>query len=163
MWKDNKIVTLLSTYIGSHQVNSIDRYDKKITQKIKIPCPKAVSEYNSNMGGVDSMDSFIGQYHNRIKSCKWYLRIVYHLIDMTVINAYLLYKKTCNVKNVENKNVLNMSDFHSELAETLCCIGNKTSERGRPSSSSLELDIQAKKTQRAWSVHSTKGCSHRWN
>ncbi|CAK1547958.1 unnamed protein product [Leptosia nina] len=45
-WKDKKVVTLLSTYVGAERVGKVSRHDKKAKQKIDIPCPKIVHEYN---------------------------------------------------------------------------------------------------------------------
>lgn len=137
-WKDNKIVTLASTYVGSEPAETINRYDKKQKKQITIACPRIVKDYNAHMGGVDLMDSFLGRYRIRIKSRKWYIRIFYHLIDMTVINSWVLYKK--------NNPHITLGDFRSELAETLCFYKKyDANKRGRPSSNTLEREVEAKK------------------
>lgn len=79
-WKDNKVVTFLSSYVGAFPLNNVSRFDKKIKEKIQIQCPKIISEYNAHMGGVDLMDSFLGRYRIRLKSKKWYIRIIFHLL-----------------------------------------------------------------------------------
>lgn len=61
-WKDNKQVLLLSTYVGAEPVGAINRYDKKLKKSVSISCPKAIHEYNAHMGGVDTMDSYLGRY-----------------------------------------------------------------------------------------------------
>lgn len=91
-WKDNKIVTLLSTYAGALPEAKVDRYDKKKKEKVKIACPFIVLEYNKHMGGVDLMDSFLGRNHITLRSKKWYLRIFFHLFDLAVTNAWIIYK-----------------------------------------------------------------------
>ncbi|CAK1578837.1 unnamed protein product [Parnassius mnemosyne] len=92
-WKDNKQVVLASTYVGACPVGNIERFDKKEKKRILITCPKLIREYNMHMGGVDLMDSFLGRNRIRMKSRKWYMRIFYHLLDLTVINSWVLYKK----------------------------------------------------------------------
>lgn len=149
-WKDNKVVTLLSSYVGALPLNNVSRYDKKKKEKIQIPCPKIISEYNAHMGGVDHMDSFLGRYRIRIKSRKWYIRIFYHLLDLAVINAWIIYKK--NAKNVPKKDILNLGTFRNELAFVLCNMGAAKGKKGRPSSSLLENEIQAKKKRSAVAV-----------
>lgn len=74
-WKDNKVVTLLSTYAGALPVTEVSRYDKAKKEKIGITCPFIVQEYNKHMGGVDLTDSFLGRNHITIRTKKWYLRI----------------------------------------------------------------------------------------
>lgn len=53
MWKDNKVVTLLSTYCGKHPIYSVKRFDKKLKTQIEVDCPFLIKEYNRHMGGVD--------------------------------------------------------------------------------------------------------------
>jgi hypothetical protein len=51
-WQDNKHVTAPSTYHNPMQVTSVKRKNRDGTSSI-VPCPAAVAEYNSIMGGVD--------------------------------------------------------------------------------------------------------------
>lgn len=137
-WKDNKQVILASTYVGACPVENIERFDKKEKKRISITCPKLIKEYNMHMGGVDLMDSFLGRYRIRMKSRKWYMRIFYHLLDLTVINAWVLHKKVEERKG-NHKNIMTLADFRSELAETLCQY-TPTNTRGRPSTSAIRED-----------------------
>lgn len=96
-------------------------------------------EYNAHIGGVDLMDSFIGQYRIRIKSRKWTTRLFYHLLDMIVINAWVLYKKVNTVKGKLQKNIMKLADFRTELADTLCRYqSHSKNKRGRPSTNSRQ-------------------------
>lgn len=45
------------------------------------------------MCGVDRMDQLLSNYSPLRKSLKWYRNIVLQMIDMAVVNAFLLYKK----------------------------------------------------------------------
>jgi len=87
LWKDNKIVTLLSTYCGELPKVTKKRFDKKFKKQVEVDCPYSIKEYNRHMGGVDLLDSHIGRYKIKIKSRKWYIRLFYHLLDMTVVNS----------------------------------------------------------------------------
>lgn len=138
-WKDNKQVLLLSTYVGAEPADTITRYEKKLKANIQISCPRVVKEYNAHMGGVDLMDSFIGRYRIRIKSRKWTTRLFYHLLDMTVINAWVLYKKVNTRKGKLQKNIMKLADFRTELADTLCRYqSHSKNKRGRPSTNSQQ-------------------------
>lgn len=97
------------------------------------------------MGGVDLMDSFLGRYRIKIRSRKWYISLFYHTIDMAIINAWLLYKKS-NYKKGNNK-VMTLGDYRSELVKALCYYKKKNVEtkRGRLSSSNVERELEAKK------------------
>lgn len=75
------------------------------------------------MGGVDLMDSFLGRYRVHMKTRKWYLRIFYHLLDITIINAWVLYLKVNKQKGVNPKSLMDLGEFRSDLAETLTKYG----------------------------------------
>lgn len=58
-WKDNKLVTLLSSYCGILPEGTIRRFDKKKKKNIEVSCPFIIKEYNKHMGGVDLLDSLM--------------------------------------------------------------------------------------------------------
>lgn len=70
IWKDNKLVTLVSSFAGQMPFCEVERFDKKQNKKIKVPCPNVVKEYNRHMGGVDFLDSLIGRYKILLRSKK---------------------------------------------------------------------------------------------
>ncbi|KAG5882208.1 hypothetical protein JTB14_024720 [Gonioctena quinquepunctata] len=85
VWFDNKIVSTVSTYAGSEPIGEKIRFfNKEIVHKI-VPCPKRVLIYNSYMGGIDLLDSMLGLYRIKIKSKKYYLRMFFHFIDITLL------------------------------------------------------------------------------
>lgn len=132
-WRDNKVVNLVSDYVGIDPMHSVARYDKKNQKKISIDCPNIIKEYNSCMGGVDLLDSFIGRQKIKIRSKKWYMRLFYHLLDITITNAWILYKRV-NLQKGANKNkLLCLADFRVKLGETLCKFGSLSRQVGRPS------------------------------
>lgn len=50
IWKDNKAVKLVSTYCGETPETKVTRFNR--SEKKEIDCPRLVTEYNHNMGGV---------------------------------------------------------------------------------------------------------------
>lgn len=48
--------------------------------------------YNQSMGGVDRADQLLAFYRNDLKTKKWYKRVVFHLLDLAVVNSWLLYR-----------------------------------------------------------------------
>lgn len=94
------------------------------------------------MGGVDLLDSLIGRYKFKMRCHKWYIRIFYHILDITIINARLMYPRSNKGRDVKN-----LADFRIELAITLCNIGpSVTHKRGRPSDTQRKIDLKRKKT-----------------
>lgn len=142
-WKDTKSVILCSSFCGELPKGKVQRFSKEEKKKIDVECPKAIGEYNRHMGGVDLMDSLIGRYKIRIRSKKWYFRIFYHLLDVCMVNAWLMYRRVKRERG-EN-NILSLCDFRAEVAQSMCEINQQplSRKRGRPRSS-LEGEIVAK-------------------
>ncbi len=137
LWQDNKTVSLMSTLTGAQPVSTVQRYDRAARKTTTVKCPDLVKEYNKHMGGVDKLDSLLGRSHCKVKSRKWYFRIFYHLLDITVINAWLLFRKVPASK-------MKLKDFRATVAETLCNLESPV-KRGRPSSTEVEKQLTAKK------------------
>ncbi|XP_039292535.1 piggyBac transposable element-derived protein 3-like [Nilaparvata lugens] len=128
VWKDNKAVTMLSTFSGTEPVTKVKRFDQKEKKEISVPCPNVISIYNSHMGGVDLLDSLIGRYKIIMRSKKWYMRLFYHLLDLCVINSWLLYKQSRALK-VSTCKELNLPEFRLQVGETLCKIDSITEKK----------------------------------
>ncbi|XP_050059866.1 piggyBac transposable element-derived protein 2-like [Aphis gossypii] len=104
------------------------------------------------MGGVDLLDSLLGRQKIKIRSRKWYLRIFYHLLDVTVVNSWLLHKRIIAQKNKTRDNVekpMTLSAFREDLAISLCKVGQSTNTRGRPSNTIENALIQKSKKPNA--------------
>lgn len=152
IWKDNKAVKLVSTYCGELPKTKVKRFDRSKKKEIEIDCPQLVTEYNHNMGGVDLLDSHIGRYKIKFRSRKWYMRLFYHLIDLTVVNSWCLYKRVQESKNDGNK-IIELAVWRKILAHSLINSGEvRHSGRGRPSMS-VEKKIASTRPQ---SVRPTK-------
>ena len=93
-WFDNKVVTVASNVHGVEPKFNVRRWDRSNKEYISVECPGLIKEYNGNMGGVDKCDMLLALYRNTQKSRKWYRRIIFHILDLCVVNAWLLYKET---------------------------------------------------------------------
>ncbi|KAI8432777.1 hypothetical protein MSG28_013736 [Choristoneura fumiferana] len=142
IWKDNKVVTLASTFAGQNPISDVRRYDKKQSKYIEIKRPFVVGEYNRHMGGVDLIDSIMGIYKIELRSKRWPMRLFFHYLDLTMANAWLLYKRICKSKNLPEKSVKASADFRLDVAVTLCQMGTKSSATTRRP---IENEICAKK------------------
>lgn len=127
-WYDNKPVNMLSTYVGSKPTTRKRRYCKKDKRYIEINCPQAIEVYNKHMGGVDLLDSMLGLYRIHLRSKKWYKRIFFHMLDMCIVNAWLLCRR-------KHKNeYMSLFIFKQAVSEHLCKSGKTICrKRGRPS------------------------------
>lgn len=50
-WYDNKVVSLLSTFVGAEPAQQVQRWSKKEKVRKDIICPNIISVYNRHMGG----------------------------------------------------------------------------------------------------------------
>jgi hypothetical protein len=88
---DSKPVYLLSTFDTSENVPTGKRDPR--TQE-SIMKPKVIVQYNKYMGGVDRTDQMVANSKIQVRSMKWWKKVFFHLLSLTVLNAYLKYKST---------------------------------------------------------------------
>jgi hypothetical protein len=91
-WVANAVITMASTGYGVNPKNSVKRFSRQEKKLVQVPRPLVVSTYNNNMGGTDLMDENINRYRISIRGKKWWWCIYTWLIDVTVQNAWILYK-----------------------------------------------------------------------
>lgn len=89
-WKDNSVVTAMSTLHGVEPLSNVTRYCAAEKKKIQVPRPAIFTEYNKHMGGTDLMDQNISTYRIGIRGKKWWWPIFTYLIDAAVCNAWVL-------------------------------------------------------------------------
>lgn len=140
-WYDNKAVTLLTTYAAVTPTVKVTRWDKKDKRYIDIDAPAAIPTYNKFMGGVDKLDSLLAEHRIRLKSKKWYHRIIFHLLDTVVVQAWLLYSRDAAAANLTRKEKLPLLDFKLSIAAYLRRANKIASaeKRGRPS---MDMEVQ---------------------
>ncbi|XP_072392146.1 uncharacterized protein [Diabrotica undecimpunctata] len=139
-WLDTKTVKLASNYVSAGNLDIVRRWDKK--GSCYVNRPEIVKDYNYGISGVDLMDQMINYYRIFIRSRKWTLRVIMHMIDFALTNSWLEYRKDCDKCNTTNKDRMKFLDFRIRVAESLINMGNSVSrKRGRPASSSPKLSI----------------------
>lgn len=147
-WFDNRPVTLLSTFAAATPTSNVERWDKKRKEVITVTRPNIIQLYNESMGGVDLMDSLIALYRTKIRSKKWYHRIVFHMLDLTTVESWLLYRRDCKDVGLTQNAQLSLLDFKIDIAHCLCKENKGGLKRkGRPSQST-ESALDGKKHRR---------------
>lgn len=86
---DKKDVYILSTI---HKPGTTERRVRGRNQKA-IHKPNSVLDYNLNMGAVDRMDQLLQPYSATRKTMKWYRKLAIHFIQVSMLNAFVLYKR----------------------------------------------------------------------
>ena len=88
VWKDKKDVNLLTT-VHRPLMQASNRYDPQTRSNIQKPV--CVLDYNINMRLVDKSDAMIASIECARKTLKWYKKLFFHLIDITVLNSCILF------------------------------------------------------------------------
>lgn len=131
-WNDNRPVTLASNFIGVEKKVTVDRWSKKKKQFESVECPAIVQFYNKTMGGVDKVDHLMSLYRIFIRSRKWTLRVIFHFVDLAIVNSWLEYKQEAKKCKIPEKNQMTLLQFRNKIAEALARAQVKTPGPGRP-------------------------------
>ena len=94
-WKDRKLVHLLSTLPEGLGIGQIERRVKTRGQwqRQNIAQPQLIKLYNSHMGGVDLGDQRIATCCRLMKGNIWYYKIFFHMLEVAVLNAHIMYRR----------------------------------------------------------------------
>ena len=131
-WHDNKCVQVCSNHSDPSAMSTIKRWDKVRKKHVNIKCPNTIKEYNESMGGVDLADMLISVYRTHFKTKRWYLKILFHCIDISKVNAWLLYRCHANQMNVPERQHVSLLKFISAIADGLVRGGKVKNDVGRP-------------------------------
>lgn len=121
-WIDKKPVHFLSNFHDPHISETCKRKQKN-GSKIDVPCPKLANDYNKNMGFVDKMDMLKSLYEISRKAKKWWHRIFWYFVDITIVNSYIIYRKIHNAD-------MNLKKFRLEVVQGLIGV-TKAKKLGR--------------------------------
>ena len=115
---------------------------RKYGEKEDVDCPQIISAHNKYMSGVNRNDQIKSCYPIKLRTRKWWHRVVFEILDCCVVNSHILEMETSNHENRTYK------VFRIELAKKL--IGNFSSKKrpGRPS-----LEMPARLTERHFPSH----------
>lgn len=86
-WKDKRDVLSITT---AHHPSLIEVPNRYGVKKMK---PTDIAAYNNNMGGVDRADQMVSYYSSPRKTIRWYKKVLFHLLDLSVWNSYFIYKQ----------------------------------------------------------------------
>lgn len=107
---DNIVVHVISNFHGIENA-TIKRTQKDETKK-EFNCPIAAKGCDEQMGGVDKADMLCAVYGIGRKSKKWWHRIFFGLVDHTLVNAAIAFKKI-------EKEGISLLNFRRTVAQSL--------------------------------------------
>ena len=93
VWKDKKAIPFINTICEPSSITSVKR-KRKDGSRITVACLKSVQLYNSYMEGVDVADQLRKASSCKRRSRKWWLPLLYFMVDISVVNSYILHCDT---------------------------------------------------------------------
>jgi len=103
-WKDRRDVFMLTTQFEDKMVH-VGKSDHQGNAILK---PVAVMHYNESMGPIDKTDMLLSSVECVRRTIKWYKKLFFHLIDLSLLNAYSAYKTCTGLK-------ISLADFQFQL------------------------------------------------
>lgn len=105
-WKDKRDVLTISTKHNA-SFKEVKSKNGKLVNK-----PSTIVDYNCNMLGVDRSDQMISYYSSPRKTLRWYIKLFFHVMDISIWNACFLHNRTHSSK-------MNYLEFRNDLAKKL--------------------------------------------
>lgn len=116
-WKDKEMVFVLSTHHKTGAHSTCYRRSKNncvSSSLLLVDWPTIIEDYNNNMDGVDLADQ--QHFHvqtNVIGLHRWWVRLLFYLLDVSNNNAMILYMQHTNIS-------MNMAQFKRLVANSIC-------------------------------------------
>ncbi len=92
-WVDKRTLYFLSTlHVGEHTGNPTVRRKQADGSQVDVACPACLPDYQKHMRGVDWGDQLESYYNVGRKSKKWWRRIFFYCLEVSILNSYCLEK-----------------------------------------------------------------------
>ena len=114
-WKDKKVVTVVSTFVGEMPLRKAHRYVKAQNGRAETDQPQSIFLYNKGMGGVGRHNQNISSYIIGHRSKKLWWPVFLFCLDLSVNSAYQLYHQQ---KPSEGERKLHLLRFRRSIVDT---------------------------------------------
>lgn len=90
LWHDRKDIFMLTT-MHNNSVTIINKRPKGSREKVDMPCPSAIADYNEFMSGVDISDQHLSYYSLTVRRMiKWWKKVFWRLLDICILNSSII-------------------------------------------------------------------------
>lgn len=103
----------------------------------QVTAPIAVQQYRNNMNGVDRFASMLSRYECDFKTRKWWVRVLWYVFDMSIVNAYILSTYSPHAQH----HFPSIKHFRIALAQQLIAERSYVKKPGRPRQQPLPSHI----------------------
>ena len=116
-WNDDSIVQLTSNVVAIDPIQNVLRWNKSTHSGEEVKCPNIVMQYNKSMAGMDLADVSLALYRIMVKTRRWYVKVLQHLVDIAKVNGWILYCRHYAQNSLPPKHKLSLLKFSTELSE----------------------------------------------
>lgn len=108
-WMNRNEVYVISTCTKDRLID----VEKSNRNAEPIQKPECIIQFNNSMDSIDKSDILFSSFDRLKSTIKWYKKIFFHLIDLSVLNAHSLYKTTTGNYSTP------LADFQLELIKEI--------------------------------------------
>ena len=98
-WKDKRVVKAISTKHDASTTTITRRIKRGGGATEEVSKPACIGDDNKCMAGVDGLDQMISYHPLTTKSVKSTTKVLFYLMEISVHNAYVLYKAKSSTKH----------------------------------------------------------------
>ena len=125
-WVDNKVVSTIFTAANANDTVRVKRKRKTagVWNNNEVTQPQVFQTYNRYMNAVDRGDQIATTHNIRCKCMRWWKTLFFHLVDMAIINSFILFREQ-QQRFPENDALkrpqsFSQANFHEELVRDIC-------------------------------------------
>jgi hypothetical protein len=125
-WVDNRPVSLITSIDSANDKKDVERRTKTkgVFERVNVSQPYAIHRYNQYMNAVDRSDQMLACHNVSRKCYRWWKTLFYHLIDMAIVNSYILFQshRDSNPDNPALHRISKYSivDFREQTVRQIC-------------------------------------------
>ena len=171
-WLDKRVVKMLSTFHSATNSVEVRRMVKVdgVWQEQNFRKPEAIDAYNRHMGGVDVFDQLASGYRLLRRSKKYTKVLFYDILEIAVINAFILMAEWRAVAENEGRlprvRSYAQAEFRENLVRQLLHLiqygDPPKAKRRRPSRQGLDAEAHDAHVQHCPVVEDRAGCAVCW-
>ena len=94
--------------------------------------------YDQRMGGVNLLYMLISFYRTNVRSQKYYIKIIFHLIDLYLVNVWLICRRHCLQQKIQKKSIVTLLKLRLNIAKTLLQSSRSSPTTVKPTRPSLQ-------------------------
>lgn len=110
-WMDRSDEVYVLSTCAEARLIDVEQCDRNVSEPVQKP--ECIVRFNNCMYSADKSEVLIRSFDTLNSTLKWYKKLFFHLIDLSVLNAHSLYKTTTG------KHTIPLADFQLELVREI--------------------------------------------